>query len=314
MVVLPKDERKRLVASLRQGFRGKILLDEPLSAHTTFGIGGPADIFAFPECIEDLATLLDFCRVNRLSVTPLGDGSNVLVSDLGVRGVVVKLAGDFNRWWASGDEITAGAGLGLSTLIAQTASSGLAGLEVVYGVPGSVGGGVFMNCGTRYGWLSDTVVAVHTTDMNGRNQWIQASDMGFAYRKSVLMDNTEPVIVTDARFRLSQEAPETIKGRIQEMSLARKASQPLNWRSCGCMFRNPEGDSAGRLIDAAGLKGQSVGAAAVSEKHANFFVVSSGATAADVKGLADLVKCRVKDKFGVDLHLEVCLLGEWPEI
>lgn len=313
MAILPTEGLKQLVASLQQEFQGKILLDEPMSAHTTFGIGGPADIFAMPVSVEDLFTLLDFCRTNHLPVTPLGDGSNVLVSDLGIRGVVVKLSGDFNRWTTLGDEIVAGAGIGLSSLIAETASAGLAGLEVVYGVPGSVGGGVYMNCGTKYGWLSDSALAVHVTRLNGEDRWIQAPEMGFAYRTSALMQSPEPVIVTEARFKLKQEAPGNIKDRIQEMSLARKASQPLNWRSCGCMFKNPEGDSAGRLIDAAGLKGLSLGKAAVSEKHANFFVVSSGATATDVKGLADTVRARVMEKFEVDLHMEVCLMGEWPE-
>lgn len=313
MAVLPKEHIQQLAAALQQEFQGKILLDEPMSAHTTFGIGGPADIFAMPVSVEDLTALLSFSRANHLPVTPLGDGSNVLVSDLGIRGVVVKLSGDFNRWTPLGDEIMAGAGMGLSSLIAETASAGLAGLEVVYGVPGSVGGGIYMNCGTRYGWLSDLALAVQVTSLNGEDRWIEAPDMGFAYRTSALMQSPEPVIVTEARFKLKQEAPGNIKDRIREMSLARKASQPLNWRSCGCMFKNPEGDSAGRLIDAAGLKGLSMGAATVSDKHANFFVVSSGATATDIRGLAETVRARVMEKFEVELQMEVCLMGEWPE-
>ena len=302
-----------LSADLGRVFTGEVRVHEPMSRHTTIGIGGPADIFATARTLDDLQALFEFCRKRSLPVTPLGDGSNVLMSDLGVRGVVLRLSGDFDMISVRDGVLTAGAGVRLSRAITQAASDGLAGLEVVYGVPGSVGGGVVMNAGTRHGWLSDALLEVRVVDPDGHSAWMPKEEIGMSYRSSALQSCEPPLVVAAVRFGLRSEAPEAIRHRIHSMAEARKLTQPLNCRSCGCMFRNPQGDSAGRLIDAAGLKGLRVGGASVSDVHANFLVSDGTASAADVMTLAARVRAGVAEKSGVELQFEVKFLGEWPD-
>lgn len=302
-----------LANRLRVETSGDVRLKEPMSAHTTFGLGGPADLFVAVRSQSDLDALLELCRGGAVPVTPIGDGSNLLVSDRGVRGAVVKLAGDFDRLAIEDSVLEVGAGASLGRAISEAAAAGCAGLEVVYGVPGSVGGGVYMNAGTRNGWISDVLLAAELLDHHGTRRWVTRGKMGMSYRHSCLQDLEPPAFVTRAKFGLKPEEPARIRQRIAAYASGRKESQPLQWRSCGCMFRNPEGDSAGRLIDAAGLKGHSAGGAQISEKHANFFVNTGGATASDVYALVKTAKSRVLEYSGVELVLEVKLLGEWPD-
>ena len=308
-----KTSLEELASALASEITGQVLLHEPMAKHTTLGIGGPADLFVTATSSSDLSSVLAFCRQNHLDITPLGDGSNVLVSDLGVRGVTLKLGGSFHEAHAEGDVFIAGAGARLSASIAEMSNAGLAGLEVVYGVPGSVGGGVYMNAGTKYGCLSDTLLGAWVVRSGGEVTWMEARDLGMSYRHSHLQDWQPAPIVTHAKFQLRQDTPGNIKNRIEDMARVRKNSQPLNWRSCGCMFKNPEGESAGRLIDSAGLKGFRLGGVCVSEKHANFFVTDGSASAADVLKLSRRVRSVVSAKHNVDLQLEVRLLGQWPK-
>ncbi|MEI6914623.1 MAG: UDP-N-acetylmuramate dehydrogenase [Armatimonadota bacterium] len=309
LVASTTDLHRELSASLQ----GRVLQSEPMAGHTTFGLGGPADLFVLAESISDLQTTLLFADQNRLTVVALGDGSNVLVSDRGVRGIVVKLVGSFDEMQIVGDVLIAGAGAGFSRAIAHLSSAGFAGLEILYGVPGSIGGGICMNAGTRYGWLSDLLIDAELINRNGIAATATAKDLGMSYRHSILQDTETPPFVTSARFQLKQEAVESVKLRIAAIAKARQDSQPLNWRSCGCMFKNPEGDSAGRLIDSCGLRGLSIGNVAVSDKHANFFVTRESCKAADVKALALKVQESVRQQAGVELELEVKLLGEWAD-
>lgn len=298
---------------LKDRLESPVSLREPLAKYTTFGLGGCADVFVNVGTLVDLRTLLAVAFSAGVPVTVLGDGSNVLISDLGVRGIVIKLAGEFNTFTLDGREVEAGGSVGMSRLIAETARAGLAGLENVYGVPGSVGGCVYMNAGTRYGWTSDTLVDVLVVQPDGKESLMSRDDLEMSYRHSRLQQMNPAPVVARARFRLESEDSSAIRSRIAERAKARQASQPLNHRSCGCMFTNPGSDSAGRLIDECGLKGLSEGSVSVSGKHANFFVTDEGATAADVRKLAERVRNRVRERTGITLDLEVRLLGEWPD-
>jgi UDP-N-acetylmuramate dehydrogenase len=302
-----------LARELDAAIAGEVRANEPMSGHTTFGLGGPADLFITAVSRSDLQAVLEFCRDHKVPVIPVGDGSNLLVSDTGVRGALVKLGGKFDQLSLHGEEFTAGAGAGISQAIAAAASGGLGGLEVLYGVPGSVGGGVYMNAGTRHGWLSDILLSAEIVDQDGASRSAAPRDLEMSYRHSALQEMDPAPFVVSAVFGLRAEEASTVRERIGALARDRRGTQPLSLRSCGCMFRNPEGDSAGRLIDAAGLKGLRVGGVEVSEKHANFFVHRGDATAVDVYRLAMKVRRLVAEETGVDLKLEVRLLGDWPD-
>ncbi len=302
-----------LAEALRRRVGGEVLVREPLARHTTIGLGGPADLFVRAMSVEELRQVFLFAGEHNLPVTPLGSGSNVLVSDSGVRGIVVQADGDLQGLRVEGERCVAGGGCPISRAISDTARAGLAGLEVLYGVPGTVGGAVIMNAGTRNGCVADTLEGVTLVGRDGSVRDASAAELGLSYRHSALQEQQGDVFVAQAVFRLRPEDPAAIRERIARYADARRASQPLDWRSCGCMFRNPESDSAGRLIDATGLKGLSEGGAQVSDRHANFIVVSPGATASDVRRLAEKVRRLVQERHGVTLEYEVKLLGEWPD-
>lgn len=312
-MTMPAAAATEIAEVLARRLESPVSTGEPLARFTTFGLGGCADIFVNVASLSDLKTLRETAWEAGVPVTPLGDGSNCLISDLGVRGIVIKLSGEFLVFTIQDCEVDSGAGVGLSRLVAETARAGLAGLEVVYGVPGSVGGSVYMNAGTRYGWTSDTLIDAVSVRPDGREEVLSKDDLEMSYRHTRLQDMNPAPIVARARFHLRKEDPSQIKARIAQMAKARQASQPLQNRSCGCMFTNPEGDSAGRVIDACGLKGLSVGDVRVSEKHANFFVTGNSARASDVRALARKVQEAVRKQAGIDLNLEVKLLGEWPD-
>lgn len=302
-----------LAERLRGSVQGDVLEAEAMAKHTTIGLGGPADIFVRALSVGDVQAVFGMCRETWMPVCILGDGSNVLVSDRGIRGVVLQLAGEFKEIRFEDDFCIAGAAVGVSAAIAACAREGLAGLEVLYGVPGSIGGAVVMNAGTKFGCLADCLTDVCVVRGDGTTDTMPAEQLKLSYRYSILQECEEPVLVTRARMRLRREPPESIRTRIQAMSRERRKTQPVNWRSCGCMFRNPPSDSAGRLIDQAGLKGLCVGGAAVSDVHANFIVTSETATASDVRRLAQMVRQKVQETHGVCLLYEVRLMGEWPD-
>lgn len=278
----------------------------PLSRLGYWRVGGPA------EQLVDVDTLPQLQEVMALGVpvTPLGKGSNALIHDAGVPGVVLRLSGALAELTVSGTDAEAGAGLALTVLLARLDRLGLAGAEPFAGVPGTVGGAVVMNAGTTLGEASDVVYEVDVVLPGGELRTLAADALQFRYRHSTL-----PVgaVVARARLRLCDTDVAERLVRRRALMERRKATQPLDLPSCGSTFTNPPGDHAGRLIEAAGLKGRRVGGAAISERHANFFVNEGGATAEDLRQLIVLARREVLDRFGVLLTPEVRLLGGWED-
>jgi len=276
--------------------------DEPMARHTTFRFGGPADYFVEPRNADELALALDTCREQRLETFPLGMGSNLLVRDAGVRGAVIYLGGlEPGRMTREGRKVVASAGVKLPKLLRFACDQGLAGLEALIGIPGTVGGAVVMNAGGRYGTIGEFVTCVHALDRSGAAVRIGGAEAGFGNRTS----NLGPYLVTAVELELPPGEPPVLAARAQAILAEKKKSQPLSAKSAGCVFKNPPGQSAGRLIDEAGLKGHAVGGAMVSHKHANFIVNRGDARAADVLELIELIRERVRSRFQISLELEV---------
>jgi len=294
------------------GFAGELRSGESLSVHTSLRVGGPADLLALPAGDGDLQILLELLQKENVPWMVLGGGTNVLFANGGYHGCVIQLPGSSGPW----SDITvqelcieAGAAASLSTVVARAAKEGLAGLESLAGIPGTVGGALRMNAGTRSGQISDVVKEVRLLDRVGDTEgirWVPASEVGFSYRNCGLSAHQ---VVLAVRFDLEKEDPEAILTRMKEQKQARKGSQPLGEISAGCWFKNPEGDSAGRLIDEAGMKGMRCGGALVSEVHANFLVNAGSATAGDFLELAGKVRKGVREKFGIELEEEVRIVG-----
>lgn len=281
---------------------GPIERDVPLAEMTWFGLGGRARFLARPEDGDGLGRLLRQARHQELEVKILGRGANVLVGDDGFDGVVVRLdAPAFRQVRFCGGRVVAGAGVDLMQLVQQCCQKGLAGLEGLAGIPGTVGGAIRMNAGGRYGEMGDHVEWVEVVDLAGERQRLDRAAMGFGYRRTGLGQ----VAVTAACLSLAPSDPEVVYERFLEYWRIKKASQPMADHSAGCIFANPPGESAGRIIDRAGLKGSRCGRARVSAKHANFIVADKGARADDVLRLIDRVKNSVLKQFGTQLQLEI---------
>ncbi len=281
--------------------------DEPLAPHTSLRIGGPADYFLRVASERDLIGAIRVARENELPVFLLGGGTNLLVADPGIRGVVLQNA--WSETTVDGPVIEAASGTPLAHVAAVAARHGTLGLEWMATVPGTVGGAVHGNAGAFGTETSDVLVDATLMDLNGDTWLATAAELGYAYRTSALQGT--PVVCVRARFRGQAGDRRTAVERIKEMANERTRKQPLAQPNTGSIFRNPPGDHAGRLIEAAGLKGRSVGGAAVSTKHANFIVNTGGATAADVKALMAICQEAVRLRFGVELVPEVELVGAW---
>ncbi len=280
--------------------------NEPLSPHTYFGLGGPARWLARPQTVEQLQEILRQCRGENIRYHGLGLGANLLVDDDGVDGVVVRLNGPaFRRMhWepeANPPRVTAAGGVDLNRLVLDAVRQGLAGLECMAGIPGTLGGAIRMNAGGRFGQMADVVREVVVVDGDGRQHTLSAAELGFRYRGSNLND----AIVCQATLELRPDDPAELRRRYMEIWEYKKRTQPLGYPSAGCVFRNPPGQSAGQLIDRAGMKGQTVGGAMVALEHANFIIAKEGATARDVLTLIALVRQKVAERFGVELELEI---------
>jgi UDP-N-acetylmuramate dehydrogenase len=281
--------------------------DEPMSKHTSLHIGGPADYFVRVTTERDLVGAIAVAREHELPVQMLGGGTNMLVSDRGVRGVVLQ--NDWSETSVDGVTITASSGTPLASVAAVAARSGVAGLEWMATVPGTVGGAVHGNAGAFGSETKDVLVGATLMDLNGDTWTVPNSDLGFSYRTSSLQKT--PIVVVNARFRGTPGDRATTVKRIKEIANERIAKQPLAQPNTGSIFRNPPGDHAGRLIEAAGLKGATEGGAMVSIKHANFIVNVGDASAEDVRTLMQRCQREVKERFGIDLVPEVELVGEW---
>lgn len=275
---------------------------EPLAPQTWFQIGGPAEYFAEPRTQAELVTLVQRCRDANVAVRLLGGGSNILVRDEGVSGVVVRLSAEpFQTIEVAGRNVTAGGGAKLGHVISTSVREGLGGLETLVGIPGTVGGALHGNAGGRGGdigqWTCHATVLTRAGELIERRR----EDLVFAYRQSSL----DELVILQARFQLEPDNPEELTKRMQKQWIVKKAAQPLAHQSAGCIFKNPRGMSAGMLIDQAGLKGTRVGGVEVSDRHANFIVAAQGATSQDVLKLIDLVRARVAERLGVELETEI---------
>ena len=284
-----------------------IKYQEPLKQHTSFRIGGRADIFAEPESEEELRQILLEAKAKKWPVTFLGNGSNVLVLDGGIRGVTVSLRG-LNSLQVHGTTMIAGAGVGLGYAATVACQKGLSGLEFAYGIPGSIGGAAYMNAGAFGGDMSRVVKAIGVMDMDGNRRSFVADEMGFGYRRSALQDY--PGVITSVIMELEPGDGETIGQTIGEHLAKRKATQPWEYPSAGSVFKHLGDFVPAKIIDEMGLKGLSVGGAEVSTKHAGFIINKNNATAADVLQLVAEIKKQVKAKHNVDLEMEIKILGE----
>ena len=285
----------------------RVSFNEPLSRHTSFRIGGPAEVMVFPETREQLAEVLKISALLDQKLVILGAGTNVLAPDEGIMGIVVCLRDALRELTAVGENsIYAAAGVSMAKAALFAANLGLSGMEFAHGIPGSIGGGIFMNAGAYGGELSGICRFVDIMDSEGRVRRVSGGDMGFGYRKSCIEGTGD--IVLGAEFSLEPGDPAMIREKMQELQQRRRTSQPLEYPSAGSAFKRPAGGYAAALIDQAGLKGYRVGGAAVSEKHAGFVVNLGGATAAEVRSLLCQVSDIVFDKFGIRLEPEIRIL------
>lgn len=286
----------------------EVRLKEPMSCHTSFRTGGPADWFIIPDTSEELAAVISVCRRLDASWCVIGNGTNLLAGDLGYRGAIISME-RFQKLEICGNRVSAGAGLLLSRLANGACKEGLAGMEFAAGIPGTVGGAVVMNAGAYGGEISRILESVTVLDEGGRLSKRQAEELELGYRTSRFQRTGE--IVLEAEFLLVPGAQDEIRARMEELAKRRKEKQPLEYPSAGSTFKRPEGYFAGQLIEKAGLKGFCLGGAAVSEKHAGFVINKENATSADILALCEEVRRRVKENSGQDLELEVRLLGEF---
>ena len=297
--------RQRLAAALP----GLELRDnEPMYRHTTFRVGGPVTLMALPRSVEELSTAVSLAREAGIEPFFLGRGSNLLVADRGAEAFLIKLAGGLDRLELLGENsLYVGAGVTLAQAAVFALEHALTGLEFAHGIPGTLGGGVFMNAGAYDGELSQVISWADCLDESGRIQRLAGEELELGYRTSVF--SRKPWVVTGARLDLTPGDPAAIRARMEDLSHRRRSKQPLEFPSAGSTFKRPAGHFAGALIQEAGLKGVRVGGAQVSEKHAGFVVNTGGATSDDILSLIRLVRDTVLEKTGVLLEPEVRMLG-----
>lgn len=286
-----------------------VRLHEPMKKHTTFRIGGPADYYLCPHSTEEMQKILQICRENNIEFFILGNGSNLLVSDKGYRGVVIQLWKNFSDIETEDNTITVKAGALLSKVAAEALEESLTGMEFASGIPGTMGGAVMMNAGAYGGEMKDIIREVTVLTREGELLTLSKEEMNFGYRTSVVKE--KGYVVISAELQLRKGDREEIRKVMDELKERRVTKQPLDMPSAGSTFKRPEGYFAGKLIMDAGLRGFSVGGAQISEKHCGFVVNKGDATAADVLGLIGEVQKRVQEKFGVALEPEVKFLGEF---
>ena len=281
-------------------------LDEPMKNHTSFKIGGKCDCFVLPKTVCQLKSVIDKVRKLGIPYFVLGKGSNILVSDSGIEGAVISTA-DLNGITLNGEEITAFAGESVASVCTAAYKNGLSGLEFAFGIPGSIGGGLYMNAGAYGGEFSDTVISAEYLDKNGEIKTISVSVMALSYRQSIFKQNGG--IILSVTFKLQKGDKAEIKAKMDDFLNRRKTKQPLEYGSAGSTFKRPEGYFSGALIEKNGLKGYSIGGAKVSEKHAGFVINYDNASCDDVKALISHIQKTVKENDGVDLTPEIIFVG-----
>ncbi len=297
-----------VLAAARKMIRGEVLVAEPMSRHTSWRVGGPADLFVNPVDRADLEQAVAFARRHGIPYTVLGHGTNVLVRDGGVRGMVIASGRALDYWSVEGTRVRAGAGVSLPTLARRIARHGLTGLEFGVGIPGTLGGALMMNAGAGGGDMSRVVRWVDILDEAGEPRRLGLEDLGFGYRRSRLQGRR--LVILEAEMQLEPDDPAAIQARMQQHLDYRARTQPIGTANAGSVFKNPPGDFAGRLLELAGAKGMRVGGARVPAEHANFIVNDGSATPADILTVIERLRRLVRHHHGVDLELEVEILGE----
>ena len=282
---------------------------EPMSLHTTFRIGGPADLFVMPGSIQAVADSIRICKETQTPYAVIGNGSNLLVSDAGYRGVIIQIGRNLNQITGNGEKIRAQAGAMLSVIAKTALSESLTGFEFASGIPGTLGGAVVMNAGAYGGEMKDVLTEVTVLTREGEIRTIPAEKLEMGYRTSLAAKNGW--IILEAVLRFQKGDAEAIRSRMEELKVQRVTKQPLDLPSAGSTFKRPEGYFAGKLIMDAGLRGFTVGGAQISEKHCGFVVNKGGATAEDVRNLICAVQKKVQEDAGVKLEPEVKFLGEF---
>ena len=305
---------------LESRFKHNVKFDEPMSMHTSLRVGGPAEVFVTPESVEDLETLVKWSWDRGLSYVIIGKGTNLLVKDNGIQGIAIALTKclkkidqtDINT---DGVMVKAMAGVNLKSLCSYALKQGLEGMNFALGIPGTVGGGIIMNAGTSHGTMENVLKSINILLPTGETRGIKKEALDFGYRKlswnpELTDGHRDQTVILDGQFCLCPSDSESLKKTAREIIRTRKQRQPLGWPSAGCFFKNPSSEeTAGQLIEMAGLKGKSVGGAQISSKHANFFINRHKASAADFLELMDLVQKVVLKKFNVHLEREVKIVG-----
>jgi UDP-N-acetylmuramate dehydrogenase len=292
------------IAEIKQVFRGKITLNEKLAQFTTFRIGGVADYFVEPVDPCDAVNIVNYAKNKDIPYYVMGNGSNVLISDEGIRGLVLNLESGFSYMRHENGKIIAGAGVKMAKFVDFCIQNGYRGVEMLAGIPATVGGALVMNAGAYGGEMSDYVVEVQVVK-NGEIKRLTKEESGFMYRNSKLRQ----AVVLEGVFELPKGNPEEVSRKRKELLLKRNDAQPVEIPNAGCIFKNPKDNYAAKLIEECGLKGKSIGGAMVSPKHSNFIVNYDKATAEDVIELIKIIRKTVKEKYGIKLELEVKLIG-----
>ncbi|WP_410981060.1 UDP-N-acetylmuramate dehydrogenase [Bacillus cereus] len=299
---------EQLVNELIEADVGRVLVNEPLARYTTMKIGGPADILIVPKHVAGIEKTLQLVKQYKTKWTVIGRGSNLLVSDQGIEGVVIRLGEGLDHLEVEKHKVRVGSGYPLIKLSTLLSRQGLAGLEFASGIPGSVGGAVYMNAGAHKSDISSVLSKALILFEDGTIAWLTNKELEFSYRSSVLQTK-RPGIVLEAEFQLQAGKSEEIVRSMQNKKDYRRETQPWNHPCAGSIFRNPIPHFAGDLVEKAGLRGYRIGGAQISEMHGNFIVNTGGASAQDVMSLIELIKHTIKDKFDVDMHTEVEIIG-----
>ncbi|RBP62641.1 UDP-N-acetylmuramate dehydrogenase [Alkalibaculum bacchi] len=289
--------------------KDSLLIDEPMKNHTSFKVGGPVDLMIIPKTEDEVINVLKLLASQPIPFYIMGNGSNLLVSDRGFSGVVIKLYDNYNDFSVDEDIITAKSGILLSKLAKVALNHNLGGFEFASGIPGTLGGAVTMNAGAYGGEMKDVLISAHVVDRQGNISEIVNGNLELAYRTSSIQK--KDLIVLSAKLQLKKAPYDEIKDKMNELDHKRKDKQPLEWPSAGSTFKRPEGHFAGKLIQDCGLRGYSIGGAQVSEKHCGFIINKGGATANDIFNLICHVQETVYQKFGIHLDTEVKQLGEF---
>ncbi len=302
-------ETKTLKDLFADKFRSEtIKYDEPMSAHTSLGIGGPCDAMAFPESIGDIAHIIQICKKEGIPLIITGKGSNMLVRDGGIRGVVLKISDNFCYTTINNDILTAQSGALMSSIAYKAMNKSLSGLEFASGIPGTVGGGVYMNAGAYGSEIKDVLSYSVYLDSEGTISKIDATEHDFGYRSSFF--SGKDYIIIESAFRLKPGNRGEIKEKMTELNKRRREKQPLTLPNAGSVFKRPEGHFAGALIEECGLMGCRFGGVSVSKKHAGFIVNDKNGTAEDMEGLMEYIQETVYNKTGVELVPEIKIIGE----